>query len=96
MNAFLTIECQDDLTVRTRLKVIRTLKVLANALMVIYLAVHGKHLLSVGRVERLLARLRIYDRQSLMTQNGCPSGINTAPVRTAMTYFLRHAQRLLT
>ena len=63
--------------------------------MVVYLAVDGKHLLAVGREQRLSARFGIDYRQAFVSQNGRTSAVYTAPVRTAMTNLTAHAQSLL-
>ena len=64
--------------------------------MIVYLAVYGQYLLTVGREERLAPRLRIYDRQPLMGQDGRPASIDAAPVGTTVTNLLTHTQGLLT
>ena len=65
-------------------------------LMVVYFAVHRQHLLAVGGIKRLTARLGVDDAQTLVGKNGRPSAVDAAPVGTTMTDFLTHSQGLLT
>lgn len=90
----MTIQCEDYFTVASRLELI-VRKFPAYVLMVIYLTVHSKHLLAIGREEGLLAALGIDYRQTFMGQYGRLAAMDAAPVRTAMTYLLTHAQGLL-
>ena len=64
--------------------------------MVVDLAIDGEHLLLVRREKGLAAALGINDGQTLMTKNGRGACIDTAPVGTAVTNLLTHAERFLT
>jgi len=90
------VEGENHLAVAARLELVAPGISDADVPMVVYLAVHRKNLLAVGRIERLPATFRIDDGQTLMSQNGTPAHVDSAPVRTTVAYFLRHAQCLLT
>ena len=62
--------------------------------MVIDFAIHGKDLPAVGRVEGLPTAFGVDDGEAFMCQDGTAAYVDTAPVRTAVTYLLRHFQRL--
>ena len=91
VDALVAIEGEDDLAVATRLEVILAGILLADVLMVIYLAIHGQHLLMVRRIQRLTARLRVDNAQSLVSQDGRAAAIDATPVRSAVTDLLTHA-----
>ena len=90
----MTIQCEDYFTVASCLELI-VRKFPAYVLMVIYLTVHGKHLLAIGREEGLLATLGVHDGQTFMGKYGRITTMNATPVWTPMTYLLTHAQGLL-
>ena len=96
VDALLTIESEDNLTVRTRLKLVLSGKAAADLLMVIDLAVHSQNLLTVWAVKRLAARLRVDDAQSLVGEDGRATTIDTTPVRSAVTDLLTHLQCFIT
>ena len=96
IDAFVAVEGKDHLAVATRLKLILAGIAATNVLMVIDLTIDRQYLLLVRREQRLLARLRVDDRQSLMTQDCRPTSVDAAPIGTTMTNFLTHAQSLLT
>ena len=95
VDAMGAIECQYHLAVAARLVFIFAGSLLSDLLVIINLSVDGQHLFAVGAVERLLAALRVHDAQSLMAQDGMRAAVYTAPVWSAMTDFLTHAQSLL-
>ena len=90
-----TVQGEDDLTVGTRLILI-FLGRGADVLMVVDLTIDGEHLLLVGGEEGLTAALGVNDGQTLVAQDGRGAGIDAAPVGTAVTYLLTHAERFLT
>ena len=65
----LTIQGQNHLTVAARLESIVGERS-PDVEMVVDLTVHGEHLLLVGREQRLLTALWVYNAQSLMTEDG--------------------------
>ena len=95
VDAFLTVERQNDFAIATRLECILSGHTSANFLMVVNLAIHRQDLLAVGCIKRLPATLGIDDAQSLMGKDGGATTIDAAPIGTAMTYFLTHFQCLL-
>ena len=96
LDAFLTIESENDLAIAPCQKVVLSSKPTSDFLMVVYLAIHRQYLLAVGRIQRLSARLWIYDAQALMGEDGSAAAINATPVGAAMAYLLTHAQCFLT
>ena len=70
MDALLTIEGEDHLTVGARLELILTCIATTDLLMVVDLAIHCQHLLAIGREQRLSPTLRIDDTQSLVGEDG--------------------------
>ena len=90
VDALLAIQCQYNLAVATRLKLIFPLEAFSDVLMVIYLAVYGQHLFLVGGEERLTSRLGVDNAQSFMAQDGRSTCIDTTPVGSTVPYFLTH------
>ena len=95
VDAFLTVERQNDFAIAARLERILPGHTTANVLMVVNLAIHRQNLLAVGRIKWLPSTLGIDDAQSLMGKDGGATTIDAAPIGTAMTYFLTHFQCLL-
>ena len=95
VDAFLALEGQNHLAVAACMKVILTGIASADFLMIVDLTVHGQDLLLVGAVERLAATFGVNDRESLMCQDGRAATVDSTPVRSAVTDFLTHTQRLL-
>ena len=89
------VKGQDDLAVAACLVLIVGCRSLADGLVIVDFPIDGKHLPAVGTIERLLAALRIHDAQTLVAQDGMPSAVDAAPVRTAVTNLLAHAQSLV-
>ena len=52
--------------------------------------IDGKDLLAIRRIQWLSATFRIDDGKTFVSQDGTAAYINTTPVRSAMTDFLRH------
>ena len=94
VDALVAIKRQNNLTVAARLEIITPLVSFSYLLVVVYLTIHGQHLLAVGREQRLTSTLRVDNAQSLVRQYGASRTMNAAPVRTAVTYLLAHAKRL--
>ena len=92
---YAAVESQHHLAVAARLELVAPCKAAAKVLMVVYLAIHGQHLLAVGRKEWLAARLRVDDAQPLVGQYGTATHVYAAPVGAAVAYFLTHQQGLL-
>ena len=63
--------------------------------MIIDFTVDGKDLLAIRRVQWLSATFRIDDGKTFVSQDGTAAYINTTPVRSAMTDFLRHSKRFV-
>ena len=89
------VQRQYHFAVAARLELIFTDIATTDLLMVVYFAVDRQHLLAVGREERLPSALGIDDAQSLVCQDGTAATVDARPVRSAVTQFLAHAQRLL-
>ena len=70
IDALVAIEGQYHLTVGTRLELILPRIAATDFLMVIDLAIHGKHQFLIRREEGLSTRLRVHDTQALMRQDG--------------------------
>ena len=90
VDALLAIQCQYNLAVAARLKLIFPLEAFSDVLMVIYLAVYGQHLFLIGGEEGLTSRLGVDNAQSFMAQDGRSTCIDAAPVGSAVTNFLTH------
>ena len=63
--------------------------------MIIDLTVDGKDLLAIRRIQWLSATFRIDDGKTFVSQDGTAAYINTTPVRSAMTDFLRHSKHFV-
>ena len=90
MGTHLTVECQNHLTVRLRLKVIAPLISLADLPMVVDLTVHRQHQVAVAADQRLLPGSRIDYGQSLMSHEGLVAAVDARPVGSPVTHLFRH------
>ena len=66
VDSFFAVQCQDYLAVAARLEIVLTGIAATYLLMVVNLAVNGKHLLVVGREQGLATRLWINNTQSFV------------------------------
>ena len=96
VDTLVAVECQYHLAVATRLKLVLTRIPLPDFAVVVNLAIDGKHLLAVGRVEGLASALGVDNREALMGQDGRASAIDAAPVGAPVTNLLGHGQGFLT
>ncbi len=87
------VEGQDDLAVAAGEKPVGAAQPCTQLAVIVDLAVHGQHLLAVGGIEGLAARLGVDDAQALVGQNGRTAAIDAAPVGAAVTQLAAHAQR---
>ena len=90
VQTLLFVKSQNDFAVRTRAERVLACKFIPYCLMVINLSVDCQHLAAVGRIQRLPSGKRVHDCQSLVSENAILSGIDTAPVRSAVSDLCRH------
>ena len=95
MDALVAVEGKNHLAITSRLELVLARIPLADVQVVIDFAVYGKYLFMVGREKGLLSALGVDNGQTLVGKDSGPPAIDSAPVGSAVTYFLCHGKCLV-
>ena len=91
-DALVFVQGKDNLAVAPGLEGILSGITRTDVPVIVYLAVDGKDLFTVGRVQGLSARLGIDDGKTLVRKDCGAAYVDATPVRSAVAYLLRHFQ----